>query len=85
MSWNYRLFKEKVKAHPQTDEMIDRYTIREVYYDSEGNPNGYTSEPIKPESFMEDGDSTPIADIQWQLESMLKSLRKPILIEEDFK
>jgi len=85
MSWNYRLFKEKVKAHPQTDEMIDRYTIREVYYDSEGIPNGYTAEPMKPESFMEDTESTPIADIQWQLESMLKALTKPIITEEDFK
>lgn len=85
MSWNYRVFKEKIKAHPQTDEVIDRYTIREVYYDSDGNPSGYTAEPIKPESFMEDVESTPVADLKWQLEFMLKSLSKPILSEEDFK
>lgn len=90
MSWNYRVIKTKLQyvdettiGHPVGE--TEHYTIREVYYDENGKPDGYTSNPIKPEAFMEFEDSTPIDDIRWQLKNMLVALDKPVLTPEDFE
>jgi len=79
MGWNYRVFNE-VKQN------CNHYTIREVYYEANNSNNltGYTAKPIRPESFWEDEDSTPIEDLRWQLEKMLKALDKNVLTEQDF-
>lgn len=46
--WNHRILHE---IHTLTDKrgtlVTHTYTIREVYYDADGNPNGYT-EPTQP-------------------------------------
>ena len=45
MSWNYRVVKT---SHQVGDEWHDSYTIREVYYDDEGNIESWTAEPCYP-------------------------------------
>jgi len=79
MSWNYRVFKT---IHENSTE----YDIREIYYESgnDKNPTAYTADPVKPEAFWEDVNSTPIDDLRWQLEQMLEALDKPVLTEQDF-
>lgn len=41
--WNYRLTREAVEMPDGTTEHA--YALREVYYDDEGVPNGWTKEP----------------------------------------
>jgi len=38
--WNYRICRETL------DNGDLFFTLREVYYDDEGNPNGWTAEPV---------------------------------------
>lgn len=45
MSWNYRVFHRSV--HDSIDTYEDEFTVREAYYDDEGNVNAW-SEPIAP-------------------------------------
>lgn len=42
MSWNYRVCRE-MADYPDGPEAF--YTLREVYYDDDSNPTGWTAEP----------------------------------------
>lgn len=70
MSWNYRVIK-------LIDETIITYGIHEVYYDDEGEPESYTSEPIRlsAETFVE---------LSLVLARILDALKKPVLSPDDF-
>lgn len=89
MGWNYRVIKTKLQyidettiGHPISE--TEYYAIHEVHYEND-KPRSYTSNPVKPEAFMEFEDSKPLADIRWQLEKMLVALDKPVLTPEDFE
>lgn len=69
--WNFRVFKS---INPSGEE---EYGIVEVYYDNKGKPASYTDYHIPW------GDS--LKDLKWELSTMLKACRSPILTEEDFK
>jgi hypothetical protein len=66
MSWNHRLL-----AYHHEDEGVS-LKVHEVYYDKQGKPNGYTSNPITIE-----GESKE--DVAWVVEHIGKCLDKPIL------
>ena len=70
MGWNYR-----VLAHKQFDEVY--FYIHEVYYDEEGNPDGYVEIPVSPQS-------EEIKGMRWQLNKMNEALSKPIIKIWDF-
>jgi hypothetical protein len=63
--WNYRILAREIP-----EEMY--FAIHEVYYDSEGKPNAYSSEPVIVSS-----DS--VKGIKWNLRRMLECTKKPIL------
>ena len=67
-SWNHR-----VLAFNYPKEII--FQICEVYYDKDGNPNGYT----------EKGDvvGNSWSDLEWVLKKMRECLEKPILCAGD--
>ena len=71
MHWNYRVFKFADRCAEEAFE------IREVYYDDQGNPTGYT-----------EGESAPLGmtidELRSDLGYMLRALDKPILTEADF-
>lgn len=71
MTWNYRVFKFTDRSETSSFE------IREVYYDEEGKPTGYT-----------DGESAPLGmtldELRSDLGWMLQALDKPVLEESDF-
>lgn len=71
MSWNHRLFQE-----PDTDGE-PWLTIREIYYDDKGVPNGYTGDEIA-------ANGNTVEEVRLQLERMLRCLELPILKAEDF-
>jgi len=66
--WNYRVVKSK-KWYGEI-----WYEVREVYYDDEGNVNGYTEEPGRPVA-------TGLQELREVLEWMIKSLDKPVLVD----
>jgi hypothetical protein len=78
MSWNYRVIEFKA------DEGTLYQQIHEVYYDDAGKPASYTTNPIHPVAYQEDGGDDMAAALRWQLEHMLKALDKPVLTEKDF-
>lgn len=45
MSWNYRIVRD-VQIVGGTEH--ESFTIREVYYDDQGNPNSWSLEPSHP-------------------------------------
>lgn len=67
MSWNYRVIKS-----------AEGYSIYEVFYDDNGNPDACTQEPIV-DFYCE----TPEA-IQFELDIIKKAFDKPVLNIEDF-
>jgi hypothetical protein len=70
MTWNHRVFKN--------DSQFDVYDIREVFYDENGKPDGYTMEPVYPAG-------NTIGELREELERMLKALKRPVLSEADFE
>lgn len=65
MTWNHRVLKHK-------DGEDNWYQIHEVYYDKEGNVDGYTK----------DGASVggnSLEELKWVLEKMLESIEKEII------
>ena len=70
MSWNRR-----VLAHETNDEVY--FQIHEVYYDKDGNPDGYAVDGTTV-----GGES--LESISWVLEEMTKCLNKPILSVNNF-
>lgn len=67
MSWNYRVIAKEYKDDVE-------FYIHEVYYDADGNPNGYTKEPV-PVS------GACVKDIKWTLKHMKKAMKKPVLVD----
>ena len=69
MRWNYR-----VLADDSCGDVV--FEIYEVYYDKNGNPNGYSEKP-----------SVVISDnkkgLRWQMNAMKKALDKPVLFSGD--
>lgn len=59
MSWNYRYTK-------QVKNDVEVYGIVEVYYDNEGNVNGWTD-------FIDPNDWEELSDLKGTLELMLKA------------
>lgn len=45
MTWNYRVCKERVPTG-SGDLTYEWYSIREVYYDADGNPVAWTANPV---------------------------------------
>ncbi len=67
MSWNYRVFRKVL----EDDEC---YEIREVYYDKEGNINGYTEKGIAPCGY-------DLKQLKADIELMKLAFNQPILEE----
>jgi len=65
MSWNHRIL-----AHNEGDEIY--LEIHEVYYDENGLPNGYTSNPTTI-------GGEDVKSINWTLNKVLECTKKPIL------
>lgn len=66
MSWNYRVIR---KTAPEGEYC---YRIHEVYYNNQGDAEGWSVEPYYP-----DGDT--LSDLVWSLDAMKKAAIKPIL------
>lgn len=84
MSWNYRIVK--TREGPAGQEQ-DIYTIREVYYDEDGEIKGWTENPCHPfgETWMECADDhaimgraigMPIVDVTGDKPVEVSPLRK---------
>lgn len=71
MGWNHRVMK-----HEKADGDDDWYQIHEVFYDSNREPGSWTKEGIAP-----GGNS--LQELREDLERMLKSLDKEVLIYEE--
>ncbi len=66
MTWNYRIIRHK-EGH---------FALHEVYYDDDGNPDGWTQDPI---TFVVDSDEGT-AGLITSLEMALKDARdRPVL------
>lgn len=65
MSWNYRVMERE-----------GRFAIHEVYYDKNGEANGYTESPVYPAG-------TSVEELQEMLGKYQEALKKPILKYED--
>lgn len=70
MGWNHRIL-----AHKDGDDWC--FQIHEVYYDEQGNPNSYTSNPVGVSA-------ESIEGINWTLDKMKECTNKPILSAENF-
>jgi hypothetical protein len=68
MGWNHRVMKHK-------DREDDFFTIHEVYYDKEGKVYGYTTKGSS-------AGGNSLQELREDLERMLKSLDKEVLIYE---
>ena len=69
MGWNHRIL-----AHEDGELMY--FQIHEVYYNKEGNPNGYTTNGVSV-----GGDT--IKSITWTLNKMKECRAKPVLFAGD--
>jgi len=67
--WNNRVMHQTFKSAGGSEEW---YQIHEVYYDKDGNIDGYTKDAIAP------GGNT-IDELRTELERMLKCLDKSVL------
>lgn len=75
MTWNYRLMRREYQ-NPLTRETEVVYGIYEVYYDKDGEVNGWSKDPENVLSESVDG-------IQWMVEKFSEALGKPILEYKD--
>lgn len=48
MGWNYRATRESIPVAPDSEETVYRYAIRELFYDKDGNVNGWSDEEVAP-------------------------------------
>lgn len=69
MGWNYRALATEHTYSNGKSEII--LSIHEVYYDEDGNPNGYIKEKTI------NGES--IKSLKWSLNKMKEALKKPVL------
>lgn len=65
MSWNYRIL-----AHQSEEEI--HLQVHEVYYNDEGQPNGYTENGVAV-------GAEDLKGIEWVLDKMKECSEKPIL------
>lgn len=70
MSWNYRVV-HKTRQARGTDEVVDLYSIREVYYDDDGKPNGWAKASVANWETLDDCAGT--------LDLMRGALDKPVM------
>lgn len=70
MSWNYRVMRREFKN--SSGEVEEEFGIYEVYYDENGEPNGWTKEPrpITAES---------LEGLKWVHEKIAEAMGKPVL------
>ena len=68
--WNYRAIR---KSHGESD--TDTYQIHEVYYDKDGNIEGWTESPVKPLGETPD-------ELREDIRFFIKAFQKPILEEQ---
>jgi len=76
MSWNYRLVIEREKDIVEPDEWVYSYSIRDVYYDDKGNPNGCGADP---QPALGETLEEILSDIQHQAEAC----NKPVIFMND--
>lgn len=78
MTWNYRVIQKTVEFQGEDYQV---HAIHEVYYDTDGNIDGWTLNPIELSNF-EDCD-----DLKGSLELIQKAFEKPALreVEEEGK
>ena len=71
MSWNYRIVRFK---HHEFEE-DDYYEIKEVFYNSDGKPVGYSDAPLGADTY----------DGLFKVAGLMQSAHaKPVLDEEEF-
>lgn len=71
MGWNYRIIGIEHEGEISLQ-------IHEVYYDADGIPTGFTSNPTP--IYSEGG----LKGLEWQLDKMREALDKPILSMDNF-
>lgn len=69
MTWNHRVMRSEYAGESY-------HTIREVFYDEDGNIEGWTAEPIAPQG------ETP-EELRDELQRMLACLDRPVLEEDE--
>lgn len=74
MTWNYRVIQQTYYSLSIDNKKNIYYDIREVYYDSKGNIEGWDKECLEP--FGE-----TIKELKDKLNLMLEAFNKPILEE----
>jgi hypothetical protein len=67
-------FNLRVLATEHNNELY--YSVRDVYYNSDGLPNGYSGNPITVSAESLDG-------LEWLCEKITECLEKPVLWEDD--
>ncbi|MBM4055325.1 MAG: hypothetical protein FJ264_11805 [Planctomycetes bacterium] len=70
MTWNYRVIRKLIK---ETNECI--YEIHEVYYDKNGQIEGWTKESVKPSGIT-------LAELREDIRYFLRAFREPALEEK---
>ena len=68
-TWNYRVLAREYNGEPY-------YSIHEVYYDEDGNPNGYVDQVASV-------NGEDISSIRWSLNKMKEALNKTVLWHGD--
>jgi hypothetical protein len=71
MNWNHRIIN-----CPSENGGDDYFVIKEVHYDKDGKPCGYT------DSFMGCDD---LKGVQWLIDRFQDALAEPAMHEDDFK
>jgi hypothetical protein len=70
MSWNYRIVKFRhTDRHAKLCGEEHFYGLHEVYYDEDGNPNGYTEHAVRFECGEDEGPEGIIKSLERALES----------------
>lgn len=71
--WNHRVKRNRVRRKFKNGHMVDEtfYTIREVYYNGRGKPDGYTKDNIAPQG-------STVAELRHELTMMLNATYKPV-------
>jgi hypothetical protein len=74
--WNYRVIVKTLHSPPLEDELS--FGIHQVFYDSEGNINSFTSTPSFPIGETENGLKTSIA-------LMMSAFTRPVICYNNIK
>jgi hypothetical protein len=68
MTWNHRVVKETL------DDGMEWLTIREVFYNENGEITGYTEDAVNISG-------ETVEDLRWQCQKILECLDKDVLID----